>query len=82
MRVDALIKILQAYPPSMQVMVDGYEDGFHPLKKKNMGVMKLAKSNHDLSEAWWSGPYQRPDRVDKKRGRSCLILSRTVKSET
>jgi len=69
--VGDLIKILQAYPEDMPVVVSGYEGGY-----ENFYSPVVKKVVHQPENPYWDGQFQPDD-----HGTEVLILEREVRND-
>jgi hypothetical protein len=67
MTIDELIETFKKYPPGMQVVVKGYEDGFN-----DIDTIKQVSIILNANEEWWYGAHA--DSKDKP-GIPALLLS-------
>ena len=63
MKVKELIQILQDLDPELDVLVTGYEGGFH-FATFNGQVEEFAKDYHT---EWYYGPHEKLDQVDDRK---------------
>lgn len=69
--VSDLIKILQAYPDDMPVVVSGYEGGY-----ENFYQPCVKRVIHQPENPYWDGQFQPDD-----NGTEVLILEREVRND-
>lgn len=76
MTVSELIENLKAYPPTMRVVVEGYEAGYADLMLESFEVtgIKLNQLNH-----WCYGRHEHASRYDMA-DEEALVLSREAGS--
>ena len=55
MTVNELIQKLQFYPPEMQVVTEGYEEGFDSIKSVSEIILVEA-----VKKEWYVGQYENP----------------------
>ena len=74
MKIKELIKILEKFPPDLEIMVEGYEGGYEDIEDKRMRKLKLKKvDNHEN----WVGDYEEADLVKNSNPIfEAIILSR------
>jgi len=67
MTITELIEVLRKYPPELQVVVKGYEDGFN-----DIDTIKQVSIILNANEEWWYGSHA--DSKDKP-GEPALLLA-------
>ena len=58
MTVQELIEALQAYDPTMRVMVDGYEGGLCDVSRSLIDTAEVALDIEAHKGAWYYGPHE------------------------
>lgn len=58
MTVKELIRILEAYPSDLRVVVSGYEGGFDDIALERISVVKIQL---DVGTENWEGRHEEPD---------------------
>ena len=78
MTVGELVQLLAAYPPDLQVVLDGYEEGYDDLEQHLISVkeMRLGAGNK-----WWEGRHRDSwdDRTEGSAVVDALVLHRRWK---
>lgn len=64
MTVRALIELLKTYPANTEVVTDGYENGYNPIKK-----VEQIKIKENENKDWWDGKYD-----DDKSGKGIEVV--------
>lgn len=55
MTVGQLVEQLQRFPPSLRVLVDGYENGYEDLEPSFVGMVMVVLN---YQEPGWEGPHK------------------------
>ena len=58
MTIQELIEALQAYDPTMRVMVDGYEGGYNDVQISNFYTNEIALNIGSHKGVWYYGPHE------------------------
>lgn len=69
MTTSELIAILQARPPYERVIVNGYEGGFHDVKKPTSQDIKL-----NVNTEWCCGPHDVPNEYNNETADETAFL--------
>ena len=79
MTVSELAQLLEAYPPDLRVVVNGYEEGYDDIEARLVSVREIRL---DAGKKWWEGRHR--DSADTRAAGSAvvsaLVLHRPMKS--
>ena len=78
MTVKELIRLLEAYPPELRVVVNGYEDGWDDLSPEQIFVTKIQLNTgvHRWQGKHGEPPYRSDSFADRSEIEEALVLSR------
>ena len=75
MTVVELIAKLQTLPPTMPVLVDGYEDGYCDILTDLVSITRVCRRQN---VRWWQGLYDDVGSMNEFPPFDALVLSRTT----
>ena len=67
MKIKELIKKLSEFPLDIDVLVEGYEDGFDQI----ITVKSIRVKTHQGKNDWWNGEF---DHIDGKDGSPVVVI--------
>lgn len=83
--IDDLMKELDKYPRDTPVFVDGYENGYEPVLKKNITTVTVVRDKTVHDEGYWKGKYEEKEflmswEIEPNSEISVVLLSRYLGS--
>ena len=75
MTVQELIEALQAYDPTMRVMVDGYEGGLCDVSRSLIDTAEVALDIEAHKGAWYYGPHETANEVQDDDSHAGIVTA-------